>query len=440
MTRRQIVAGTIAAALLLTGLTAWAKFDRSEQVLAVASRVLASGSAQLVRVGGTRMAVVTVDSTASLIAAMNVAQGGDTILLAPGTYSNLGFKAPPAYASAVTITSADPANMAVITDFTLVRMSNLTFSRVELATLDHPDKISPGGSNYWAFKISKSNEIHFSQVKFHGSLDGNAGNDVQGLQVRDSTNVSVTNSEFQQLERALAIGQTDNVNVIGNSAFNLRSDGFNFAEVGNINVSGNTFRNFTPTSVDHPDAIQFWTSGTKTPSHDILISGNVIMKGDGAYTQGIFLRDQIGTLPYERLTISDNLIVGTGYNGIRIQGVKDLTLTGNELVSFKGDNKTFLLVQGGDGVVATGNRAAQISFDKSVNVSQNGNMITDAVSDSGVAALRAWLLDNPDAGAHVSQLLPVDFDMPAVIGFEPLQVSTQSYSMFGPLETGYGLF
>ena len=51
MTRRQIVAGTIATALLLTGLTAWAKFDRSDQVLAVASRVLASGSAQLVRVG-----------------------------------------------------------------------------------------------------------------------------------------------------------------------------------------------------------------------------------------------------------------------------------------------------------------------------------------------------------------------------------------------------
>jgi hypothetical protein len=440
MFRRQIVAATIAAALLLTGLTAWGKFDRSDQVLAVASRVLASGSAQLVRVGGARVAVVTVDSAASLIAAMNVAQGGDIILLAPGTYSNLGFKAPPAYSSAVTLTSADPANMAVITDFTLARMSNLTFSKVELATLSHPDKMIPGGSNYWAFKILKSTDIHFSQVKFHGSLDGDSGNDVQGLQIRDSKNVSITNSEFQQLERALVVSQTYNVKITGNKSFDLRSDGFDFAEVGHVSIIGNTFRNFRAAVGDHPDAIQFWTTGTKTASHDIEIAGNVIARGDGGWTQGIFLRDQIGTLPYERVKIIDNLIVGTGYNGIRLQGVKDLTLTGNELVSFKGDNKTFLLIQGGDGVVATGNRAAQISFDKSVNVSQNGNVITEAVSDGGVAALRAWLRDNPDAGAHVSQLLPVDFDMPALIGFEPVQFGGQAYSIFGPIETGYGIF
>lgn len=377
------------------------------------------------------MTTINVNSTSSLISALKAAVGGDTIALAPGVYSGLMTKIPFVYQSTVTITSADPSNLAVITDFTLSGAKNLTFSKVELATLDHPDKIANDGS-FWAFKIVKSSDIHFDQVKVHGSLDGNAANDVQGLLIRDSKNVSVTNSEFQQLERGLAIGTTDNVKVSGNNTFDLRSDGFNFSAVGHISVTNNTFRNFTPTATDHPDAIQFWTRGTTTPSHDILISGNLIMRGEGAGTQGIFLRDQIGTLPYERLTISDNLIVGTGYSGIRIIGAKDLTLSRNELVSFKGENKTFFLIQGADGVVATGNKAAQISFDKSTNVTQAGNVVTDPVSDNGMAALRVWLQANPSSVVHIGHLLPIDFtDAPPPYAVDPGITDAFGLPVFG---------
>lgn len=349
------------------------------------------------------MATFNVSSTASLTSAMKAAVGGDVIKLAPGTYDGLMFKTAPTYASNVTLTSADPTKLATLTDFTLVGAKNITFSTLEFATLNHPDKIANDGS-FWAFKIAKSSDIHFDGIKMHGSLDGNAANDVQGLQIRDSVNVSVKNSEFQQLERALAVGQTDNVKITGNIAHDLRSDGFNFAEVGHAAITGNTFHTFKPTGNDHPDAIQFWTSGTTTPSHDILISGNAILRGDGAYTQGIFLRDQIGTLPYERVTISDNLIVGTGYNGIRVQGATDLTLSKNELVSFAGDNKTFMLIQGADKVVAVDNKAAQISFDTSTNVVQSGNTVTGTVSDFGDAAIRKWMLTHADATGIAAEL------------------------------------
>uniref|UniRef100_UPI0025F8379A right-handed parallel beta-helix repeat-containing protein n=1 Tax=Phenylobacterium sp. TaxID=1871053 RepID=UPI0025F8379A len=287
------------------------------------------------------MAIINVSSTALLTSALKAAVAGDTINLASGAYSGLNI-GNLSYGSGITITSADASQPAIITDFTLTNMKGMTFSHVEMATLDHPDLIA-SESSFFAFKVSKgSSDITFDHVNFHGSVDGNAANDVMGLQIRDSSNISVTNSEFHDLERAMAVGTTDNVKITGNNVHDLRSDGFDLAAVGNVTIAGNTFRNFTPNAGDHPDAIQFWTSGTITASHDITISGNVITRGTGEYTQGIFLRDQIGTLHYEKVTISDNLIVGTGYSGIRVQGANGITISKNELVSFDGDNKTYM--------------------------------------------------------------------------------------------------
>jgi Ca2+-binding RTX toxin-like protein len=338
------------------------------------------------------LATINVTSTASLTSALKVAVSGDVIKLAAGTYSGLA-ASNLSFGSGITITSADPGKMAVLTDFTLTNVKGLTVSNVEMATLNHADLVAKE-VGYWAFNIRGSENINFDHVKIHGSLDGDVSNDVEGLAILNSKNVTVTNSEFQQLERALAIGQTDNVRVSGNFAHDLRSDGFDFAEVGNIQVLGNTFRNFSPKGLDHPDAIQFWTSGTKTASHDILISQNVILRGDGANTQGIFLRDQLGTLPYQHVTITDNLVVGTGVNAIRVSGVQDLTVTNNNLVSLTGGDKTLMYVQTAGNVVATGNSAAGIAFDKVTTLTQD-NKITGTVGDGGLAAIKAWIASHP---------------------------------------------
>lgn len=345
---------------------------------------------------GADMQETLVNSTAELQLALRSANAGDKILLAPGTYTGLSFNGMNLkFSELVTVTSADPARPAVINDFALSNATNLRFANLELATLDHSAKVATGAV-IWGFSVSRSDSIHFDNVKVHGSLDGDAGNDVRGLSIRDSTNISVRNSEFQQLDRAVAFAQTSNIIVQSNLLHDLRSDGLNFAEVKNVLVGENVFSTFNPVGQDHPDAMQFFTSGTKTPSSDIRITGNVILKGSGEYTQGIFMRDELGTLPFQKVVISDNLIVGTGFNGIRIMGVDGLTLQRNELVSFKGDNNTFLLVQKGNGVVATDNQAASISFDTSTNVVQTGSKITKAVDDQGLAALRRWVELHPE--------------------------------------------
>ena len=329
------------------------------------------------------------------MSALKSAQGGDTIQLTPGAYSGLSIYNVN-FAQGVTITSADPGKQAVLTNFNIMESSGLKFSNVEM---------SATVPSYYAFQVRGSSNIQFDHVNLHGSLDGDASNDPVGLQILNSSRISVTNSEFQQLEKAVSIGSSSDILVQGNLTHHMRSDGFNFAAVKNVKILNNTFHDFNPIEGDHPDAIQFWTAGTKVASQDILIDGNVILRGDGKGAQGIFLDDDVGNLAFQRVVISNNLVVGTGYNGIRVIGAKDVTVTGNELISNPGaTNQTYMLIQNSDNVRSTDNKAISIGFDKVTNLTQSGNVITMPVDDGGAAALQKWIATHPPDVAPISDI------------------------------------
>ncbi|WP_394764236.1 right-handed parallel beta-helix repeat-containing protein, partial [Phenylobacterium sp.] len=241
----------------------------------------------------------------------------------------------------------------------------------------------------------------------HGSLDGNPQNDAEGFAISGSTNVSITNSEFQQLERGVAINTSSNVTFSNNNVHDVVVTGIMFAQVNNVTINGNVFSNLYPEPGDHPDAIQFLTAGTKEPSHDISITNNIIYRGAGAATQGIFFRDQLTTMHYENVTIVNNLIDGTGYSGIAVDHIHDLVVTGNSLISNPGDtNKTFLSIDSSDTVTLTNNQAIVIGLSGTTNVSQSGNVINSAVTDGGIGALHDWLLRFPEFTARIALIAP----------------------------------
>jgi Ca2+-binding RTX toxin-like protein len=329
------------------------------------------------------VSIITVSNATALKSALTSAHSGDVIQLAAGQYDGLSFKNL-SFANDVTITSADPSHQAVLTNFTVTNVTGLTISNVEMT--------AQGAVNAFAFRVSGSKDIHFDHVDVHGSMDGDASNDANGISFLYSSDVSVTNSTFHELGRGLSAGASSYVDVTGNTVREVRSDGFDFAQVDHVTIKGNNLSNFAKASGDHPDAIQFWTSGTTAPSHDIVISGNVISLGDGLGTQGIFLTDQLGTMPYSNVTISDNLIDGTGYNGIRLGHVNGLTLTGNQLTTNPGSNvETWIYVSNSDHVVSTDNSALMISFPGSTNVTQTGDKLVGVNADYGNANLKAWL-------------------------------------------------
>lgn len=362
------------------------------------------------------MSSITVDSTAALSSALKAAQSGDTILLAPGTYSGLSIKNLDT-GGLVTIKSLDPNNEAVLTNFGIQNSSGLKFAGVEM--------IGSGAPGYYSWIIRDSSNIHFDDVNAHGSLDGNPQNDAAGIQVFDSSNVSITNSEFHELYRGVALSETNNIKFVGNDFHDTARTAVFSQNVQKVVISENSFTNFRPVDGDHMDAIAFTmkADGTNT-TDDVLISGNVITRGDGKVAQGIFFRDPSGVSDFTNIQIIDNIIVGMGYNGIYVNGAKNVTLSGNDVLSYEGKAETsWILLQNTHGATVSDNSASLISvLEKNGNtgIVESGSAVIGYVTDGGAAALKAWLAAHADSGIPEGSA-PTEPSVPPPVTAPPIQ-------------------
>lgn len=279
------------------------------------------------------MTIYNVSTNTQLATAIAKAVGGDTIALASGKYSvDISSRRP---ASAVTITSQSSTSPAQLTWLKVTNSSNFRFKSVDIGRgLTSTETISSATMA----KISLSTNITFDTVRVRGSLDGNPLNDGVGLAIANSTGIKVINSDFQQLFRGLVLSGVEDAQILNNKFHDIRSDGIDGVSVRRARIDGNTFTNFYKATGDHADAIQFWTTGTTKASTDIVIANNVVMQGKGCSLQGIFMRDELGTLPYQRITIENNLIYEAGMpNGIAVMGAKDIIIRRNTAISRNDD-------------------------------------------------------------------------------------------------------
>ena len=321
---------------------------------------------------GARMTVFTVTSQAQLDSALMQLKSGDTVQLGAGAYSFVLSSKP--FTSNVTITSLDPANPARLSWLKLTDTSNITFKNLEVGrSLGSTETIDSSLS-----KVNGGSNITFDTVHFHGSMDGNPSNDGTGITFGGVNGIKLINSEFEQLGRGAVFGSSTNITVANNSFHDIRSDGIDFAAVTNVLIDGNHFTNFSRISSDHPDAIQFWTTNTSRPSTDIAIRNNVILEGNGSGLQGIFMRDEVGTLPYERVTIENNLVYETNMsNGITVMGGKDITIRGNTVLSPNEDTvPVWIRVESVTNGTVTKNLTDKFYTGAITNVSITDNLLT----------------------------------------------------------------
>ncbi len=281
------------------------------------------------------MSIAYVMTAAQLALALSAAHGGDTILLSPGTYSrvwlqNLSFDNP------VTIASRDSGHPAVLSGLKLTNDTGLKFANLEISTVDSTDT--------YGIRITSVHNVSFDHMNVHGSMDGNPQNDIHGFIIRTSSNVSVTNSEFQQLFTAINHFDSDHLTFSGNSVHDLRLDGIRGGGSSYVTVADNRFSNFHPVAGDHADAIQFWTAGTTTVAHDITITGNIATRGSGDPIDGVFMKDEVGHLPYRDVRIENNTITGEHYNSITVQGGENVDIGGNAVTAY-GDQNAYIRVE-----------------------------------------------------------------------------------------------
>ena len=278
------------------------------------------------------MTTFNVANATQFNSAIKNATGGDTIVMAAGNYGNITISGR-SFASPVTIVSASSTSQAHMDRLAIDGVTNLVVKRVDIGSAP----ISGEVARYVA-QVTHSRNITLDTVHIHGKIDGNPTNDRSGLAVRWSDTVKVINSDFEDLLRGAWAQRSKNVQFIGNSFEHIRMDGLAASAVNNILIDGNKFTNFHRLSVDHSDAIQFWSTGETTASKDIVIRNNQVLQGSGTAMQGIFMRDETGKLPYERVTIENNLVYESGYaNGITVMGGKSIAMKGNTVISRTGD-------------------------------------------------------------------------------------------------------
>ena len=325
------------------------------------------------------MSVVVVNTTAGLLGALKTATAGETIELAPGTYSSVNL--PNIHPSGtVTITSQYAWNQASITGLVVNTSSNLSFRSLDInATSLTP---ATGGGNFtWVAEVEKSSNVHFTQVNVHGLAGETAAQSVSGIEFVSSTNVSVSNSSFQYLYNGVADYGSSGFTANSSTFNHIFTDGIHGAGSSNVTISANSFTNMHEdmADLDHPDMIQFFTAGTTASASNFYIANNTYSRGDGSAVQGIFFNDEVGTLPYQNVTIINNHLAGSLWRGISVSDGNHLNISGNSIVSYL-DNWSAVVVQGSANASVTNNQAFKFTYQNDTNLFTSGNTLTAQVA------------------------------------------------------------
>lgn len=331
-----------------------------------------------------------VKSTAELISAVKNAHDGDHILLASGTYAGVNLKNININGN-VTITSVDADHPAVLSDLLVKGSSGLSFANLDFT-------VTESSSNF-SFQVFGSSRINFDHIEVEGPANLGSGAEISPFMIRASNNVTVTNSEFSNVWHGISLLNNDGISIANNSFHDIRTDGVRGGGNSNLSISNNMFTDFFPAEGDHPDAIQLWTTNTTETSHDISITNNLVVRGDGAPVQGIFLRDTFDKMPFSDVTITGNLIAGGLYNGIAVDGVNNGLIANNVVAGFA-DQKSWIRTRNDTGLVVVDNEATAYSLADQEDARIAANLTTQSAEDGGARAVTAWLAQQGDFASH----------------------------------------
>lgn len=348
-----------------------------------------------------KLATYTVSNAAELSIALKAVVAGDKILLAAGDYGSVAIKNLQ-FDTDITISSRDPSAQAIISKLDVTGSKGITFTDLEFSTVG---STKMGG----LFSVVESSKITFDDVYVHGSMNGNPQDDVDGIGVLRSKDIKIINSEFEQLRNAISHRDNDGLIVSGNHIHDIRLDGVRGSGSSNVVISKNYISDFYRADGDHADAIQFYTGNTIYAAKNITITDNIIDRGDGMKMQGIFIRDENLKLPYENITITGNVLIGTNTNGIAVTTTKNLEISGNTIVSPLGE-KSWIRVWEAESVTVTNNyvrdsNTSQYLYGDIKGLVEYGNKSGGAVTDGGAATLEVWLKAHPDVQLHFYEAL-----------------------------------
>lgn len=347
--------------------TAWPRTGRVARLSARACAVAAS----LVVLGACAPAgaATLAANPGNLGVQLGKAKAGDTVRLAPGTYDVLALSGA-SFSPAVTVTGQG----AVLKGLNLANVEGLRLVGLEFA--------APDAKGYPLVVIG-CRDVRLERLNVHAGAAAWAG-----LMIRNSSGVNVTRSEFHHVSTGVNHLDSSDLVIEANRFHDLVTDGVRGGGSSRVAVLGNSFTDFFPGPGDHPDAIQFWTTGTTKPATDITVSGNVYVRGKGGQAQGVFITQGKSEPRYLRLKVTDNVVLGGMYNGIMVQGADEVEISGNTVAGFP-DMQSWIRLGDLKDARLTGNRSQNYIFSSGKSgITEAGNASLPSVSDGGKAILK----------------------------------------------------
>jgi hypothetical protein len=270
-----------------------------------------------------------VSSRAELLAAIAAAGPGDTIRLKAGDYGDVSLRNR-RYAGKRLTLVGDTADRPVLASLDLRQAAGVAVAGVRISGATSPLVNMSGASDI----VFAGNEVTGSNRNQDPWDDGSAG-----IHARTAQRVTIAQNLFEDIRVAAYVQRSSGVTIARNTARHVR-EGLNLAAVSNLDIVGNLFHSFSPLypKKEHPDAIQFWTSGETEGSSDVRIANNVMLLGGCKAVQGIFVRSETGEgLPnhvrHRNFTVSGNVYYGSSRHGITLSGIDGATVDNNVVVS-----------------------------------------------------------------------------------------------------------
>lgn len=284
---------------------------------------------------------------ATLQRAIACAPAQTTLRLAPGASLGVleikGLRHP-----GLTIASADPARPARFGGISIQSSSGIVLRRL---------RVEGPVPKQWrqSIVIRTSNTITLEGLELHGPAPA----------AQIDTAVLVQDSDTIRLRRLIAAGYRNGLTLMNsrkvvlseNALYGLSNDGIRGAGVEDVLIERNLMGNFTPDPGNHADGIQFWSRNQQAASQDITIRHNLVIRGRGQPIQGIFIRDS-AKLPFHRLTIEGNAVIGGNFQGILVDGADGVSIRQNVVLPLD-QQLSWVQIKAATNAVASDNRAGK---------------------------------------------------------------------------------
>lgn len=351
---------------------------------AFAGDVLSCGHVGLA--GGDKR-IVNVANAAQFKKAIGALKAGDTLRLAPGNYGALTLNNVK-MSGKVTIESANPARPAVLGRTLLTNVNNLSFENLKFSWSAPAQLISPPG----IMEVKQSSNVHVLNSEFVGGtapkgslikVNDGAKNDTYtvnmsglgtgtGMIAVSVSNLQVRNSSFDNLTIGTNFNFLTNSKLVANTYSDIAYDAIDLGGVKNMVVEGNWVKSmaYTP-NLGHRDLIQLRAFGDATDT--LVIKNNVMVSSVAGDVHGIYMGNAKakaggGTNTYyKNIYIAGNTLVMRQMLGIAVGHTIGLKIINNNVLQVSGVNPSKVgnlpkIVAGinSSKVVVTGNKSHDV--------------------------------------------------------------------------------